>query len=259
MKGKFMDNQFQSILITGASSGIGKSLALALAASNVALHLTGRNEERLNLVVEECIKKGAMVKSSLMAVEDYEAMKQQIQQWDDEQPLDLVIANAGIAGNHIESNNVAERLRLLMDTNVTGVLNTIEPVIERMTARKKGQIALMGSMASFLPLPPSPAYCATKSMLLNWGDSIGPNLAKDQLYISVICPGFVRSHITDQNQFPMPFFMEGEKAAHIIIKGLKKRKPRIAFPFALYGILSFLSILPRILQRFILTKLPHKE
>ncbi len=252
-------HSFSSVLITGASSGIGEAMALELAAPHITLHLTARNEERLESVAEKCRHKGAIVKTTLIPVTEQEPLAALLKTWYKENPFDLIVANAGIAGDSSNTSNPAKRLRMLTDVNLLGVLNTLEPVMDDMIKNKKGTIGLLGSMASFLPLPPSPAYSATKSGLLTWGDAIRPQLKKHHIHVSVICPGFVRSRITDKNNYTMPFFMEADKAAKIIIKGLKAKKARIAFPWVMYGILSVLSVLPRPLQAFLLTKLPHKE
>lgn len=254
-----MQHSFRSILITGASSGIGAALALELASANVTLHLIGRNEERLLETCALCEAKGAKVHHAALDVTEKERLEQCIAAWDQANPLDLIVANAGIAGSNLKDHNVVQRLEVLTKVNILGIINTLDPVIEAMIKRKHGSIALLGSMASFLPLPSAPAYGATKSMVLTWGDAIGPVLKKDNIFLSVICPGFVRSKITDANNFPMPFFMESDKAARIIIKGLQKKKPRIAFPLPMYLTLSVLSIFPRFLQRLLTANLPHKE
>lgn len=254
-----MKQPFRSILITGASSGIGKALALELASPTVVLHLTARNQERLSKTCALCEKKGATVYQAVIDVTEKERLKQCIAAWDQENPLDLVLANAGIAGNGLPNHNFAQRLEALVEVNILGIINTLEPIMDKMIERKHGSIGLLGSMASFLPLPASPAYSATKTAVLTWGDAIAPALKKHNVFLSVICPGFVRSKITDTNNFPMPFFMESDKAARIIIKALHKKKPRIAFPLPMYFILSVLSVLPRFLQRMLVTKMPHKE
>ncbi len=254
-----ISHPFSSICITGASSGIGEAIALELAAPQITLHLTGRNELRLENVASQCRNKGATVKTTLIPVTAQKDLSAQLSAWYKENPFDLILANAGIAGDSTDTTNPAARLRLLMDVNMIGVLNTLEPIFDDMMKNQKGTIGLVGSMASFLPLPPSPAYSATKSALLTWGDAIRPNLKKHNIHLSVICPGFVRSRITDKNNYTMPFFMEADKAAKIIIKGLARKKARIAFPWPLYATLSLLSILPHPVQSFLLTKLPHKE
>lgn len=254
-----MTSKFSSILITGASSGIGAAIALEFAAPGINLHLTGRNFERLNDIKTQCENKGANIYIAVVDVVEREKITNILIEWDNKNPFDCILANAGIAGNHIQTHNPATRLRAINAVNVTGVLNTLEPLLDNMIKRGYGNIGLLGSMASFLPLPPSPAYSASKAAILTWGDAIRPGLKKKNIYLSVICPGFVRSRITDANNYTMPFFMEGNKAAKIIIKGLNKNKPRIAFPWIMYAILSFLSVLPRPLQSFIVTRLPHKE
>lgn len=222
---------FSSIVITGASSGIGEALALDYAAPGVALALTGRDAERLDTVASACRAKGATVVSATIDVTDRDRFLPWLEAFDDAHPTDLVIANAGIS---IDKDNSSlddfSIIRKTLDVNINGVLNTVEPLLPRMMERKRGQIGIVSSLAGFIGLPYSASYNASKAAVRVWGESIRYVLKKDGIGVSVICPGFVVSRITTDAPFPMPFMMTAARASSIIRRGLALNRPRVAFP-----------------------------
>ena len=181
---------FSSIVITGASSGIGEALALDYAAPGVALALTGRDAGRLETVAAACRAKGATVVADTVDVVDRERFAAWLTAFDDAHPVDLLIANAGIS---IDKDNSSlddfSIIRKTLDVNVGGVLNTVEPLLPRLIARKRGQIAIVASLASFIGLPYSASYNASKAAVRVWGESIRYVLKKDGIGVSVVCPG----------------------------------------------------------------------
>jgi len=220
-----------SILITGASSGIGAALATHYAQPGMALFLTGRNADRLTEVQQTCEAKGAFVASRALDVCDQLRMTSWIHQIWDERPIDLVIANAGVGLGNADGPNLHDIANRTFDINVTGVFNTIHPAIELMRERGSGQVALVSSMAGYQGLAWSPAYSASKAAVKSYGEALRGLLAPEGVSVSVICPGYVRSRITNRNDYRMPFFMEADKAASIIARGLEKNKGRISFPW----------------------------
>lgn len=249
-----------NILITGASSGIGQALALHYAALNHTLYLTGRDEARLAKVAETCRALGAKITTAAIDVCDEKALRSFIEQADDATPLDLVIANAGI-GLTDDKSPTPESLSLARRTfnvNCTGVLNTLDPILPRMAARKSGHIALMASLAGYVGLPSAPMYAATKNFVRAYGDGLLGSLHPYNIKVSVICPGFVESRITDQNTCPMPFFMKANKAAKIIAHGLAQNKACIAFPWPMILGVWVLSILPSYIRSRLARLLPAK-
>ena len=250
--------QPSSILITGASSGIGAALARAYAAPGVTLHLSGRDGGRLEAVDAACRAQGAEARSQLVDAADRSAMADWIAAADRAAPLDLVIANAGISAGSGRFGESAEQARRIFTINLDGVVNTVLPAVDLMTPRGRGQVALMSSMAGFRGLPGAPAYCASKAAVRVWGESLGGTLAPSGLSVSVICPGFVKSAITDVNPFPMPFLMEADRAAGVIKRGLARGKPRIAFPWPLAVTSWLLVALPLALTEPLLRRLPQK-
>lgn len=247
-----------SILITGASSGIGEALALEYAAAGVRLALGGRSEKRLGRVADACRAKAAMVDTIALDVADEHAMRQWIERVDSQAPLDLVIANAGISGGTSGGGETDAQARRIFDINITGVLNTVLPVIPAMRSRGAGQIAVMSSAASFRGFPGAPAYSASKTAVRAYGEALRGTLRADGIKVSVICPGFVRSRITRVNKFRMPLLMDPDRAARIIRKGLASDKGRIAFPFPTYFTAWLAGALPPSLTDPFFRKLPEK-
>lgn len=242
----------QTILITGASSGIGAALAERYAQPGRTLLLHGRNPERLTAVASACTSKGAKAVTAAIDITDGTAMADWITAVDQQTPLDLVIANAGVSGLIADD---PDPIRTLFRVNVEGVLNTVQPAIPLMTARGRGHLALMSSLAGFRGLPTVPAYGASKAAVRSYGEGLRGALLSKGLAVSVICPGFVRTPMTADNAFPMPLLMEPERAAAIIQRGLDKKAARIAFPLRLYLGIRLFSALPQawtdpLLQRF---------
>ena len=251
--------QVNSILITGASSGIGEALARCYAAADVHLALAGRDQSRLAKVAEDCRKAGASVTQEVLDVQDRERVSDWIRKLDANAPLDLVIANAGISAGTGSGGETDEQARRIMAVNVEGVFNTLQPAIELMKPRRRGQIAIMSSLAAFKGFPGAPAYCASKAAVRIWGESLRGDLHHHGIGVSVICPGFVKSRMTAVNDFPMPLLMEADRAAAIIRSGLERNQARIVFPFRLYFLVWMLALLPVALIDPLLRRLPQKS
>lgn len=248
-----------TILITGASSGLGAELAMAYSSPEHVLFLCGRNKERLEAVAQSCRSRGATVFTKIMDVTQSYAVRQWIKEADELYPLDLVIANAGIsAGTGTKGTENEAQVREIMDINVTGVLNTIHPAIDCMVPRQHGQIAIVSSMAGFRGLPGSPAYSASKALVRTYGEGLRGTLAKHGVKVNVICPGFVDTPLTRINPYKMPFLMEATRAAVIIKNGLAKNKGRIAFPRRMMFIVWLLMVLPDCVVNRMLRNMPGK-
>jgi short-subunit dehydrogenase len=248
------------IVITGGSSGIGAALAEYYAAPGVTLGLLGRSAERLAAVAAACAAKGAAVETAIVEVTNREAMAQWLAAFDDAHAIDLLVANAGISGGSGSIHGEGpEQLRRIMAVNVDGVFNTVQPVIPRMVARGRGQIALMASLAGFRGLPSAPAYSTSKAAVKVYGEALRGWLGKSGVEVSTLCPGYIRTPMTDRNPFPMPFLMEPQRAAALIARGLKRNAPRIAFPLPLYAAMWVAShLLPLRLTDAIFARLPSK-
>jgi short-subunit dehydrogenase len=252
----------RSILITGASSGIGAALAREYAGPGCTLFLGGRNEDRLAGVAADCAARGATVETAAVDVVDGAAIGNWIATADDRAPLDLVIANAGVSAGTGAAGEPLDQAQRIMAINVDGVINTVHPALGRFTARQgsgvKGQIAIMSSLASFRGFAGAPAYCASKAAVRNYGEGLRNAYARAGIGVSVICPGFVRSGMTEENDFAMPFLMEADRAAGIIRRGLARNRGRIAFPWQMYGAAWLVQALPTWTTDRIMRGLPAK-
>lgn len=233
-----------SIVITGASSGIGEALAIAYADKGVVLHLTGRDGDRLARVAAECRRRGAEVQADIIDVADRASMAAWLKARDAAHPVDLVIANAGVSAGTGRSGESEDQARRIFDVNLNGVLNTVHPLLPPMRRRKRGQIALMASLAGYRGFPGAPAYCASKAAVRVYGEALRGELAADGIVVSVVCPGFVASRMTARNPFPMPFLMDTVRAAHTIRGRLARGAARVSFPWPMAAAAWLLMALP---------------
>lgn len=254
-----MPRPISTALITGASSGLGGALALALAQRHPGVHLIllGRAQDRLDRIAHRCETQGASVRSAAVDIADRAFLDRWLVEVDAATPIDLAIANAGISGGTAKlpadgavegddawSWETAAQTRAIFATNIDGVANTLLPLIPRMVARGRGQIGIMASLAGYRGLPGTPAYCASKAAVKVWGESLRATLADRGVGVSVICPGFVDTPLTAGNRFRMPFLMSDEKAARIVLDGLQRNRGRIAFPWPMAAGVALLAALP---------------
>lgn len=240
------------ILITGASSGLGAELAIAYAHDDVVLALTGRNVKRMEEVAFSCRERNAHVVTGCVDVRDAHSLRNFIEQFDAAFPIDLVIANAGVSATTSGGEDDVARAQIVFDTNLQGVLNTIHPLMPRMVERGAGQIAILSSMASFLPLSSAPAYSAAKAAVRYYGEALADLLAPRGVLVSVVCPGWIHTPLTEKNDFPMPFILPADRAVKRIIHALSCGKRRIILPKRLYFVLCILNLLPASLLRALL-------
>ena len=133
------------------------------------------------------------------------------------------------------------------------------PALPLMQERGKGQIGIVSSLAGFRGFPGAPAYCGSKAAVKVFGEGLRPTAARSGIEVSVICPGYVRSPMTDVNDFPMPFLMDADKAAKIIRRGLERNKARIAFPWPMHAMVILLQALPPSWIDGIMGRLPTKS
>lgn len=243
-----------NVLVTGASSGIGEALAVCSARRGDRLFLCGRDRARLDAVAETCRAAGADVRADVVDVSDEAAARSWIVSCDADAPLDRVFANAGVGTGEESEENV----RRTFATNVGGTVNTVLPAIACFRPRGRGQIVITSSIAGYGPLRSCPSYSATKSCVKTWGLALRSLLRREGIRVSVVCPGFVRSRITARNTCPMPFFMEAEKAARIILRRADRNVALIAFPWPMRFATWALSVLPQRLNEWINRIVPEK-
>ena len=253
---------WRSVLVTGASSGLGRALAEACAAPGVTLHLAGRDAARLGAAAEACRARGAEVRDAVLDVTDAAATAAWVR---GAGRLDLVIANAGISGGTGGATEPAAQTQRIFATNVGGVLNTALPAIEAMTAQSpdakglRGQVAVIASIAAFVAAPGAPAYCASKSAVQRWAEALDATERRRGVRIHAVCPGYIRTPMTAKNPFPMPFLMDAEDAARRTLRGLAAGRVRIAYPLPLYLMARIVGGLPPSWRNALFGRLPAKQ
>ena len=256
-----MPHQPNHILITGATGSIGYALALMYANPGVRLSLFGRQVDKMNALSERCQQLGATVFTYAFDLCHFDELRQHIERIDDQQPVDLVIANAGVAVclNDALTIESWDDIQRTIDINLKSAIATILPLVQRMKERKSGQIALMSSMAAYQGLPISPVYCASKAGLKAFGESLRLLLKPDNINVSVICPGFVESPMSQCFPGKKPYLLSAHNAAQKIKQGLQRNKGNITFPSVLGLGARLLTLLPECMRDFILRTLSYAQ
>jgi len=240
-----------AIVITGASSGIGAALAAFYAAPGITLGVTGRNAARLDAVAAVLAAAGAQVEQGLFDVLDRPALAGFLTGFDASHPIDLLIANAGVldgrrADGTIETGEAARRV---IDINLLGALDTVHAVLPQMIARKRGHIVLVSSLAALSPVTDAPAYSASKAGLVAYGRALRAALVGSGVNVSVVCPGYVTSAMTESHIGEQPGKISAEAAARLIAAGIARNKQIIGFPRALYMLAMISPFVPEAINR----------
>ena len=239
------------IAITGASSGLGRALAIEYAGPDVALALIGRDVDRLEEAAAKARAKGAHVRAARIDVRDRRPMSEFLLAIDADTPIDCLIASAGVTMVSPAVGAVEDLTKSaeLFDVNLNGLMNALAPVAPRMRLRGAGQIALFGSIAAFAPPPNSPSYAASKAAIVAFGLATRALYHADGVWVSIICPGFVDTPMTGSYDSAKPWMIDAADAARRIRRGLERRKAIIAFPWPLYLAARFQQLLPDSLRR----------
>lgn len=252
----------RSILITGASSGLGAALARHVAAPGVQLILTGRNRDRLDIIADEVSKQGADVDPVAVDAADAGAMNALIRRT----APDVVIANAGVSGS-IGADGALEspdQIARLFAGNLTGMLNTITPAADLMHARRHGRLAVVSSIASYVGMASGPSYSASKAAVRIYAEALRGVLAPQNVTMTVIVPGFIATPMSDRYLGQQMFKLTAEDAARRIWHAIDRGAPRLVFPWHLALGLKLLGIAPAwmhdsILNGFRFTVAPRPE
>lgn len=247
----FEVSRLRHILLTGASSGLGATLAQLYAQSGHSLTLFGRNEARLAAVAEICRPTARHVETFSCDVTDAAAMAAALVEIDGRRPVDIVIANAGIGGSAVIAPPDGEPLdtaRRIIDVNLLGVINTIVPLVDRLCARQSGHIVIIGSMAGMQGLAESPVYSASKAAVRFYGEGLRRLLAIQNVCVTVVVPGFIATPMSHSLQFKRPFMWSAERAAERIVRGIDRNEAEIVFPWQLRVAGAGLRLLPRRLR-----------
>jgi short-subunit dehydrogenase len=230
------------IWITGASSGIGKALAIKFAEKGWTVAASARRENLL----EDLNKFNPNIYSFPLDVTEIENCKlianKIIEKFGG---IDICVFGTGMHDPKSEKRFNLNKIREIMEVNYFGTMNSINSIYEYFSEKKNGQISIISSVAGYRGLPAAGAYCASKAALTSYAESLNFDMQMKNVKVSLISPGFIKTPMTDQNDFPMPMIKSPEFAANEIFKGLTEKKSfEIHFPKAFTYFLKFLQILP---------------
>jgi short-subunit dehydrogenase len=224
---------YQTVVITGASSGIGWHLAKELAARGCKVGVTARRRELLEALVEEIRKEGGTAALAPADAADRLETETAIRSLREQLgPIDLLVANAGVGIETLLDPPNLEEIEHTFRVNVLGVVYAFSAVMPEMLQRGSGHLAAVSSLAAYKGLPGESAYCASKAAVNSYLEGLRIQLRGRGVGVTTICPGFVRTPMTDANGFKhMPFLMGPEKAARLIANALRRRKKVFNFPW----------------------------
>lgn len=244
--------QGKVIWITGASSGIGKALAKELYTKGAKLVISGRNQQALNELASK-------MEADRVFVQTFDATSREANHCavaailDHYQQLDIAIFNACIS-QRASLRHFADGFKETIDINLLAIAYGIEAVLPCFLKQKTGHIVAMASLAGFGGIPQAESYCASKAAVRSMMQGLSAQLYKTNIAVTTLCPGFVKTPLTDKNDFPMPFLMDAEQSAKIIANKLPKRKALLCYPGLFSGMVRFLNILPNSFYLWLMSK-----
>lgn len=256
-----MDWSNRVVLITGASSGIGRALAVELARRGARLGLVARRAEVLNEILSELNSANSARAVAIPAdVQDAQSMRQAARRLISELgAIDVLIANAGIGVTNPGTEFDAAKFASVIDVNVIGAANSVAAVLPEMVQRGSGQLVAISSLAAYRGLPKSAAYCASKAGLSAMFESLRLDVAPRGISVTIIHPGFIKTPLTADRQAKLPWLMEVEDAVKKIIQAIEKRKKSYAFPWQLATIVRAGMIMPNFMYDWISSRNSFRE
>ena len=249
----------RTVLLTGATGGIGYALAAEYAEPGVTLILQGRRSERLAELAALCRSRGARVLTRVVDVRNRLEFTEWLHGICQQEQVELVIVNAGVNTN-IGPEGAGERwpeVQALIEVNVLAAMATVDAVLPSLRAKGAGQIVLMSSLAAYFGLPVTPSYSASKAALKAYGEALRGWLAPEGIRVNVVMPGYVESPMCRDMPGPKPFLWPADKAARLIRRRLARNQARIGFPFLLHLGTWWLSVLPPAISQRILQLLHY--
>jgi short-subunit dehydrogenase len=234
------------VAITGASSGIGAELALQLAKLGCRVGLMARRKEALEEVARRVEDAGGQAATFETDVGDADNVKDAVAHITESLgPIDCMVANAGI-GQPVEARNFdTEVTERLFRTNLCGMTNAFYAVLPKMLERERGHLVAIASLASYQGMPQDAGYSASKAAMRIHCESMRTELRGSGVDVTCICPGFIRTPLTDRNEFDMPFLLEVDTACSKMVKAIAKRRRIYNFPWQLWWIVRMGQMVPR--------------
>jgi len=233
------------ILITGASSGIGAELARKYATKENELILLARREDKLFTLRSELFERVKSVEIIVADVTEFDKLQEKIAKIGF---VDMVILNAGISIGHSLEITPFNDFKRLYDVNLLANHAILEILLPRFIEKKSGKIVFISSLASLISMPSSKAYSSSKRALNAYAESLRYKYKKDGLKVITILPGFIKSELTDKNDFKMPFLLSTKDGVDLIYNAIQNTKRFYAFPLRFYLIIKILNLLPQFLR-----------
>lgn len=236
----------RSVVISGASAGLGRALALQYSIPERMLGLLGRDKARLAEVAAACRERGAEVVTGAFDLLDAKATGDWMRVFDAARPIDLLIVNAGVFTGH-GANRAMEtddEIMAMLRTNLESATTTIGAALPMMRARRRGRIAIIGSLAALQPLADAPAYSASKAGLMSYGEALREWLIPDGVAVTLVYPGHMATDQVAKHVGALPMMISAEAGAARIRKGLDRGRAVIAFPLPLLWLIRAGRLLP---------------
>jgi short-subunit dehydrogenase len=240
-----MNLQDKVFLLTGASSGIGYSLAKLLPKENCSLALVARRKYLLDELVAEITSDKVRIKAykcDVSVIDEVTEVYNQIKS--DFGKVDVAILNAGVSGRTEIDNFSPQLVNEIFGANILGITNWVDVLLPDFIKRKEGTIVGISSMADLKGFPKSGLYNASKAAASIFLESLRIELKPKNIKVITVRPGFIRTPMTDKNEFYMPLLMDADKAAGIILRGIKKEKRIIQFPLLMTLLVELVRSLP---------------
>ena len=234
------------ILITGASSGLGEELARQYASPQNELILLARREEKLYSLRTQLFQITKSIEIIVADVTQFETLQEKIKTIGS---IDMVILNAGISLGHSDDIPTIADFKNLYDVNVLSNHAILEILLPQFKAQKSGKIVFISSLASLFSMPSSKVYSSSKRALNAYAEGVRYKYSKYGVKVITILPGFIKSELTDKNDFNMPFILETEPGVKRMKSAIDRGKEFYAFPFRFYLIIQFLNLLPSFLRQ----------
>ena len=234
------------VLLTGASSGIGEALAIAMAERGASLGLLARRRNELERVAEKCSAAGARAITLQADVTAAAAVREAADRTRAEfGHIDILIANAGIGGNNDAARDLGPlAVKQVIDINLLGAVNSVHAVLPEMLERGSGHLVAISSLAGFRGLPRSAAYCASKAGMTAFFESVRLDVAHRGVDVTIIQPGFIKTPLTSGREANMPYIMELADSIPYFLNAIEKRKRFAAFPWQLATLVRAARIFP---------------
>ena len=247
-------------MITGASSGIGRGLALELSRRGAKLGLVARRAAALDEIVGEISSRNGKALALAADVQDATALRGAADRMRAEfGRIDVLIANAGIGLTADAAEMQPTDLARVFNINVIGAANSVAAVVPQMVAHGSGQLVVISSLAAYRGLPKSAAYCASKAAVSAFFESVRLDLKGKGIAVTIIHPGFIKTPLTEGRHADMPFLMELQDAVQLIVGAIERRKKSYAFPWQLASIVRLGMIMPNFLYDWIAAKNSFRE